>query len=358
MENSRLVQLLRSFSPEDLRDFKKFVRSPFFNQRTEVVNLLDWLEKPLKNGQPVPGKPEAFEAVFGNRNFDDHRIRMSMSFLFQAACQFLATNDFLHDQSQFQLRLATQLRERKLSDLARQARQAGEKKLQQQHQRNADFHLQQYQFILENYRAELENSQMGTLPLQALSDQLDRSFLSRKLWQSCFMRSHQTVYGSQFDFGLLDAGIQHLEHMPVLQDPATMVYYHCYAALNTPDEKSHFQNFKKRLLEHSELFPGEELRDLYVLAINFCIRQYNAGNKEYLPEQFDFYREGFDKAYFLVEGNLSHYTYQNAATVGLVLQQLEWVDQFIHRYRETCRNSIAKVYSVSIWPGLNTSAIN
>lgn len=333
MENTRLLKLLRTFSDAELRALKKFARSPYFNQRREVVDLLDFLEKPLKTKRPAPEKEQAFAAVFGKEQFDDHRIRMAMSFLFQLANQFLAVQDFMDDMPQLRLRQATLLRQRKLPDHAAQARVDTASALLGQPLRNADFQQQHYQFLLEKYRAEVETNPTGPLPLQELSHQLDRSFLSRKLWQSCFMLSHQTVYNTKYDFGLLDAALDHLETAPALQDPSVAVYYFCYRALTNPAETAYFQQFKRLLLQHSKLFPPDEMRDLYLLAINFCIRQYNAGNPGYLPEQFDFYRDGLAKQYFLSDGALSRYTYLNAATIGLVLHELDWVEQFIHEYR-------------------------
>ncbi|MBK9338121.1 MAG: hypothetical protein IPM98_16870 [Lewinellaceae bacterium] len=333
MENTRLLQLLRTFSDAELRALKKFVRSPYFNQRREVIDLLDFLEKPLKSKRPAPEKERAFAAIFGKDQFDDHRIRMAMSFLFQLASQFLSVQDFVGDTSQLRLRQAGLLRQRKLQDHARQTLMESATALLSRPQRNADFHQQHYQFLLEKYRAEAEINPTGPLPLQELSNQLDRAFLSRKLWQSCFMLSHQTVYNTTYDFGLLDAALAHLESAPVLDDPSVAVYYFCYRALTNPDETAYFQQFKQLLLQHSQLFPSDEMRDLYVLAINFCIRRYNAGNPDYLPEQFDFYRDGLAQKYFLVDGALSRYTYLNAATIGLVMHELDWVEQFINDYR-------------------------
>ena len=333
MENTRLLQLLRTFSVEELRGLKKFVRSPYFNQRPEVVAILDWLEKPLKKGKPVPDKKEAFSAVFGDKSFDDHRLRMATSFLFQAARQFLMVDDFLTDTPAKQLRLTQLLRQRKLPDMARKQQQAAAKELRRQKSRNADYQEQQYQLLLEQYRSAMNRRSEGPLPLQELSDQLDHSYLSRKLWQSCFMLSHQTVYNTEYHYGLLDAAIDQIDPV-AMKAPAIALYYHCYRALSSPEQKTHFQEFKRLLLQNSNIFPENELRDLYVLAINFCIRQYNAGNQEYLPEQFVFYKDGLAKGYFLVEGLLSHYTYQNAATIGLVLRELDWVDQLIHSYRD------------------------
>lgn len=337
MENTRLLKLLRTFSDAELRALKKFVRSPYFNQRREVVDLLDFLEKPLKNKQPAPGKEQAFAAVFGKDHFDDHRIRMAMSFLFQQANQFLAVQDFQNDDAGVRLRQAILLRQRKLSDQADQARVDTAAALLGQPLRNADFQERHYQFLLEKYRAEVEFNPTGPLPLQELSQQLDRAFLSRKLWQSCFMLSHEAVYNVQYDFGLLDGLLDGLETAAVLQDPSVTVYYCCYRALTEPSDPAWFQRFKKALLQNSKLFQPEEMRDLYLLAINFCIRRYNAGNPDYLSEQFDLYRDGLAKRYFLSEGALSRYTYLNAATIGLVLHELDWVDQFIHEYRDYVR---------------------
>ncbi|MCC6459250.1 MAG: hypothetical protein IT260_02190 [Saprospiraceae bacterium] len=333
MENSRLLKLLRSFSPEELRGLKKFVQSPYFNQRREVVALFEWLEKPLKTERPVPDKEVAFRAVFGDLPFDDHRIRMAMSFLFQLSTQFLSIQDFQADAPAAKLRLAALLRQRKLHDQAEQQRIDSAAELLRRPLRNADFHQQHYQFLLEKYSAEVALRPNGPLPLQELSDQLDRAFLSRKLWQSCFMLSHQTVYNTRYEFGLLDAALEHLAGAKALEDPCVALYFHCYNALANPREETHFKAFKRLLLQHSHLFPDNERRDLYVLAINFCIRQYNTGNPEYLSEQFDFYREGLAKKYFLTDGVLSRYTYQNAATIGLVMHELEWVESFIHEYR-------------------------
>lgn len=326
------MQLLRTFTREEVRDLKKFVRSPFFNQRPEVVALSDWLTKYLRSEQPVPDKTAAFRAVFGDKPYDDHRIRMAISFLYQAALRFLSVRDFLSDQQQQQAQLARSLRRRKLPELARQARQASAAVLHSLSYRNADMQEAEYQLLLEQHRSDIEQNAAPSGSLQELSDQLDRSFLSRKLWQSCFLLSHQTVSNFQYDFGLLDLALTRLDNSSGLETPAISLYYYCFKALNTPGEKAYFQTFRELLYRHSSLFPEDELRDLYVLAVNFCIRQYNAGNKEYLPEQFDFYREGLAKGYFLVEGVLSRYTYQNAATIGLVLREYDWVDAFIHSY--------------------------
>lgn len=337
MEKSRLLKLLRTLSPEELRGLKKFVHTPFFNQRTEVAALLDLLEKSLKKNTPAPEKRDAFVQMFGKADYDDHRIRMAMSFLYQIAGQFLTVSEFLADKQQYHIRLANIFRKRQLPDAFTGAWQEADKAQYDKPYRNADFFEERYRMLLEKYRFEVETQSTEHLDFQELSDQLDSAFLARKLWQACFMHSHQTVRNSAYHFGLLDAALHHIEQAGISGNPAISLYYHCYKALAEPEEKAHFQQFKALLTQYGNLFPADELRDLFILAINFCIRQYNAGNNDYLAEQFDLYKEGFAKDFFITNGILSRYTYQNAATIGLVMRDFTWVERFVHDYRMTLR---------------------
>ena len=108
------------------------------------------------------------------------------------------------------------------------------------------------------------------------------------------MLSQKSVSDATYQFGLLEAALAHAERTDALEIPAIAIYYHCYRALDATQQNNvHFQQFRLLLTQCGDLFPPEELRDLYILAINFCIRQYNAGNQAYLAEQLELYKEGF-----------------------------------------------------------------
>ncbi|MBI1224983.1 MAG: hypothetical protein GC192_07070 [Bacteroidetes bacterium] len=334
MEKSRLVQLLRSLSGPEIRDFRRYLKSPFFNRRAEVVSLFDWLAKYLKNGKEVPEKEVAYAAVFPTDPFDDHRLRMLMSQLFQLAGQFLAVQDFLADEPQTLLRLGQGLRKRKLSNHVTQTASDLAQKLEAQPYRNADFYQNKYLASLENYRNAFDAKAVDSSHLAHLSSELDTSFLAQKLWQACLLHSHEAVSNTSYDSGLLAEALLFAERSGALETPVVAIYYHCYRALTNPDSSQYFQTFKSLVLAHGRLFPAEEMRDLYILAINFCIRRYNAGNQEYLRDQFDFYKDGLRQGYFTTEGELSRYTYQNAVTSGLVMREFDWVEHFINEYRD------------------------
>ena len=333
MENSRLVQLLRTLQKQEISEMKKVLASPFFNHRKDVASLFHFLIKYLKKGIATPTKEDAFEVVYPNEKYDDHRIRLVMSLLFKLTCKYLTYKEFTNDEVATQMQLTALFRKRNLHGHF----DATWKTLSENHERqpirNANYFNRKYQFSLEKYRSDYNLRNVDSHFLQGLSNQLDNSFLIQKLAHACYLISHQSVSTAIYDFGLLDKTLAYVEQTNVLETPAISIYYHCYMALTNPSEKRFFQTFRKLTLQNDVLFPSEELGDLYILAINFCIRQYNEGNSEYLSDQFYFYKDGLEKGYFQVAGWLSRYTYQNAVTIGLVTKEYEWVEKFVHEYQ-------------------------
>lgn len=332
MEKSKLAQLLLSFSKEELRELGKFSATPFFNPRPEAAALLRVLSKTLLAGKPLPSKEQLFRQIFEKDTFDDHRVRMAMAALLQTTEKYLAVQDFLQDKPAYHLRLSKILQTRNLPAQAKTAWQEGCTALEQRTLRNATYHYDFYRFEEERYRVALDTTEAAQANLQALSDQLDAAVLSRKLWQGCFLLAHQARYNAVCDFGFLNQILPFAEKY--LDLPAISIYYHCYLALTKPSESTHFQAFKNDLLHHDALFPPDELRDLYILAINFCTRRYNEGDLSFLRDQLDLYKIGFDKNYFRSDGVLSRFTYLNAATIGLVAREFDWVENLIKTQRQ------------------------
>lgn len=338
MEKSLLIRLLASLNADELVRLDKFVQSPYFNNRTEVAVLCRLLIQNTRKGMPLPSKETLFTKVFATKTYDDHRLRVAMSLCYQLVCRFISLEALEQDTTAQQRALAHALRQRNLPERAAKALQQASVNNAVSQFQNAAALERKYQLTLDHYRADVDAYQTERSDLQALSHQLDDAYIARKLWQACFTHSHSTLFNTQFDSGLLQQVLNYLQlHPNKLQRPAIGLYYHCYLALTQPAHVAHFQTFMQVFRANNEVFPDDELRDIFVLAINFCSRQYNAGNQHYLREQFDLYRQGLEHGYFLTEGNLAPYTYTNAATLGLILGELDWVAQFVEEYAAALR---------------------
>ena len=81
MNNSTLIQLFKSLNNTDRKQLRKFVRSPFFNSREDVIALFDYIDKNLDTGgAPKMAKEKAFSHVYKKQPFDVDAFYYPMSF--------------------------------------------------------------------------------------------------------------------------------------------------------------------------------------------------------------------------------------------------------------------------------------
>jgi len=334
MQNSRLFNLIKTLDNKEIKEIKQFLASPFFNRRVEVQQLFNYLSEYLTFHQYAPSKEKAFLKIKGKAiSYDDQQMRLWMSFLLKAIEKYLVHKAFFEEDIKTKTKLAEIYRQRNLpKHLEKSLRELAT--LQQKHPfRNAAYYNDDFQIQMEQYRFTSTNKRMSELNLQQMSDSLDIAYLSQKLRQSCLAISHQAVYKTEYHFGLLAEIIRYIEQEDLLKIPVVAVYYYVFQTLAKPEEGEYFRTFKDILVEHGPMFPLEELGDLYILAINFCIRRYNKGDRRFLQEEFEIYQEGLKQQLFLKNNKLSRFTYRNVVTVGLVLEEFEWVEHFITAYK-------------------------
>ena len=140
MEKSALIALLRSLSPVETREARKFLQSPFFNQRQDVMLLFELL---LAQGET--SKEAAWAKVYGKGlAYEAQKFRLLMSYLHGLLEQYLSVKEHLSDALEMQSRLATAYRKRKMPAAFERVRKNLLKSLEAQSLRNVDYHERLY----------------------------------------------------------------------------------------------------------------------------------------------------------------------------------------------------------------------
>ena len=328
MDKSILVQLIRSFTPVELRDVRKFLLSPFFNQRQDMTTLFEYLA-----GGGDPQKEAVWKHLFGPVPFDDQKMRLLMSYLHGLLEQYIAVKELTSDPLNTQLHLAIGYRKRRMNEGFERARKNLEKALGARPLRNTCYFDIRYKLQWETHQLNYVQNPTDVSRLQELSDTADVIYLSQKLRLVCLLAAHHSVYQSGGTGGGEVELVARAERAEFAALPVIAAYLHCYRMLLNPGEEAHFKQFKKLLLEQSRQFSEEELHGLFILAINYCVRRLNAGDNLYFREAFDLYREGLEKGHLFEDGMLSRFTYHNVAAIGLRLGELDWVRYFINEYK-------------------------
>ncbi len=328
MENSPLLEILRTLPKERLKTFEKFVHSPFHVTHPGVVQLFEYLKHNLH-----AASLEQSTLLKAVGETDPRRIYHLTNYLLEAVEKFLALEQWEEQEPVHHLGTVTALRRLHLKGPFAGMLRYAHKRLKNSALRGADYYRSDYALSLEAYYGSLQQGRAKSFNLQELSDAQDIAFLCEKLRTGCLLLSHQAVSKQEYDKGLLDNTLQFLQGHRYLEIPAVAVYYHgYYAQLGGTDSDAHFGQLKILLQEHAGQFSLAEMHDLFLMAINFCIRRINQTQEHYFREVFDLYQSGLQHGALLEDGLLSRWTYNNITGTALRLREFTWVRHFLQEY--------------------------
>jgi len=336
MTTSLLIRAFQQLSAKESSALVEYVRSPLFNRRPEVTRLCEHLAAHI--GKPAQKAFEAqklFEAAFPGEVYDNHRLRHGMSYALNALRQYLALLEWQSDKAEQHQTLVRALRNRGMDKLFGKALDKAATQGEKRTERDAKHHFHQYQLHQEKLEHKARSERSASLNLQPLPDELTTFYVSEMLRHACSALMHQAVAGQTYHMQLLDAILGVVERGHMLETPAVAVYYHAYRMLQLPEEDQPFQHLKQLLSQHEGRFGQEEMRGLYLMAINGCIRRMNAGKRVYIREAFEVYRVALERNFLTENGFLSSFTFKNIIRAGAALGEHSWTEQFIEQYRNT-----------------------
>lgn len=333
MEKTRLWEAFAALTKSELRAFDKFVRSPFFNQKTQLEGLFTYLRTCCETSL-TPTEPEAFAAAYPGIRYDNQKLRLANSDLLKLLEHYWMYREKFTDPERNKIRLAGAYRKRSLPKHGQAALRKARESREQQAWRHAEYFDDLHRIELEAFQSASAARRYDAFNLQEISDLLDTTYIARKLRHVCFARSHQAVVQTEYRFGLLDAIFQHVESEGLLELPAIALYYHGCQFLTDSGAERHFFRFRDMISQHADVFPPDELRALYLLAINFGVKKSNeSADLSWYRATFNLYREALDRELLLENGVFSRFAYHNIVGVAIRLQEIAWAEIFIQKYK-------------------------
>lgn len=338
MYTSKLVDVFYSLSKFQLRALRKFVKSPYHNKREDVISLFELMDNTPHENRIALRKQKVFAKLFGKGKYKAEKVDYVMSFFFKIIEQFLIHQNTVADKTKAEITLMEEYRKLALPKHFQQSLNLAKKWQEKNPLRDIDYHENAFEIEFQQYLFVSLQQRDATKNLQELSTKLDLRFLSRKLKDACRLLAHQAVAKQQYDFGLLDTILPYLEKSPeLLEHPSIALYYYYYQAAVEEEEaesERYFQKFKTTFLQSTSAFEDIEVKDLYIIAVNFCIKKSNVGKTEYLHELFDFYDAGLRLNMLLSNnGKLSPFTFNNITKLAIRLDKIAWTEEFIVDYK-------------------------
>jgi len=108
--------------------------------------------------------------------------------------------------------------------------------------RDSDYHYRNYRLEQERYRASTQKGRSYSTNLTEVAQSLDISYFAKRLRQSCYMLSHQSMYKTTYDFIMEEHIIEEVKRNDLLHIPAISIYYYCYLAQVYPDNDTYLKS--------------------------------------------------------------------------------------------------------------------
>ena len=352
MYNSTLIHLFKSLDRNDRRQLRKFVRSPYFNNREDVIALYDYIDKHLDTGgAPKMAKEKAFASVYKKQTFDVDMFYYPMSYLTQIIQKYLAINELEQDTPQYNHFLNKALRNRGADKTYEKILADAKKHIENQPLRNAEYHFHSYRIRSEEFEARHRLKRSGDFELQEMSNDFHFYTIAEILKLAYGLAAHQSIAKKNYAQPLLIPVLSEAENH--LDIPSIAANFYAFKTQSGEDtEGVYFQKLKNEITENQKLFTDIELRDLLSVALNYTIFRQNTGDKSYTKEAILLYRWGFDNQIFLENGILSPYDYRNTLLLALKIEEFDWAEKFLNDFKaflpEKERENIYK-YNLAIF---------
>lgn len=281
MKNSQLSEILRALSKTEFREFGKFVRSPFFNNRSEVIRFYDSLKKFYPHFSSNKFTVENFfPGIYPGKKFSVVLMRKLISLMLNLLLSYLAELKFKSNELEYSLELICALKERKLFRMH-------EKKmlLFNKHLDSLKHTMETYEY---KYKAENELRQIDEpsgekariAKLESPLDKIYAYFFSVILNEHLYLFSLADGINKEVALKMFNEIMSYTEKAGYKRYPLIRLYYLMLMLRNTRDEKYFYELFNFRKEEAQKFIPVHNSNALIIM-IGYCEEKYLTGLIEY-----------------------------------------------------------------------------
>ena len=334
MEKKKLYTTLRELKFEELNSLQRFAEAGYFRHRVECQVFLKYLLQFWpKFEDSILEKENAWINLFPDQSFDDKQWRYLCSDTLKLVQSFWTIEKLYQSGNLPDLLLHESLSERNLDKNFQEINRQLEAHFTKTIAHDTQYLKERLHWLhINELHFERSGQRRFDPTLQWASDGLDAYYFLQKLQYACAMLDRQAILQGSYDIGISAEWLKHLIDRNFFGEPLIQLYYVILKALQEEQEEQHFYTLRKAIDEDQSL--GRSLRDVYLLAINYCARKIRQGKSAYVQDALNLYLGGLEKGLLLNGKEISPWTFTNVVKLSLRLQQFGEIERFIERYAD------------------------
>lgn len=343
MFKSVLIETLKTFSRQDIKEFGLFIQSPFFNTNQSVMKLYDQIKKLYPDfEEKQTDKIILFEQAFGKIKYNDSFMRMTVHRFLELAKEFLIHKNLQRNYLLKETLLLDELNNRELNNLMMKSISGLAKKVEKVKPKDAETYFAKYRLEYFKNDAKARDTKMitykDTLDKDLMLEQKSLNtffFISSLKFFHYFLNQKNFVINAEgypeFMNNIMDFLKSNVDYLKI---PALKLYYYLVQLLITKDDKYFFE-LKRMLFEDKDELNYVEKYNTVTVLRNYCQHKYQKGKLEFIGIQFEILKFTIAKGMLTpspVIKFISETRFMNIVWAGIRANELDWAEEFIKKY--------------------------
>lgn len=333
--SGNLIQFLKVFSKEEMREFSKFVSSPFHNNRNEVILFFEEVKKfyPEFN-QPDFSKENIYSTLHPGRKYRDDIIRRMASNLLKLAEEFAAYKNFQKDRFYYEKNLLEFYSEKNVDKLFWKQHAKTENFIEEQPLRDPEYYRRlseineiELKYILKDdptYKKSSYEKEMNNLWKYSLSAML-RLYGFAEYETYFFNKKYDLKYAVQL--------LKMAEDSKYMNSKAVEMYS-LILKLYGPDKNDDMLFRVMNLIEENfSSFEKSECFSFYVHLINYCNINKLANDKEYVKVKFEIIKKIVEYDLVVQNGVVDPGWFRGIFSMAFNAGEIKFAEEFIEKYK-------------------------
>jgi len=348
MQKTSLITLLKSLSPEEIKEFGYFVQSPFFNRNNGLIRLYDYLKKVYPEFKEKEIKKEhVYMAIFDKAEYNDGFMRVLISNLSKLLKDYLTFINYKKRPSRSKLSLLNELNLRKLAKEFKTVQKETEKTLKELPDTDMWYYhdkalLEDNNYYYNTWAGKQKSSKSNKEKmLKNIMDNFTRFYLISSLTMYRLVLHINNYNKLNVDLKFTEEVIKLLEKtQDDFADTPIINIYLYEIMLLSKGELKYFEKLKTMFIQSSDRFTYSENYSLLNILQKFSNVQILKGKFRFEKEKFHLFKNAVKKNILKypfadhIEGNL-FFSIVNAA---LKVKEINWAGDFIIEQKKFLSN--------------------
>jgi hypothetical protein len=336
IQKTKMAELLQSFSRSELREFEKFLQSPFFTASLKVSpNVLIKFFGILKKYYPdfAVAKENVYSLLYQDRKYNDGAMRVLISTMLRLAEEYVTYLNFKSDGFEKRKNLLLALIKRKND------------RLYEQHEKSMlgftdaeplGPYYYYKKFILSTISHKYRSSRQRTLKkdnFQEIENNFFYFVLSKTLDTYTLLTNEKHVFKKEFRLNFYDEIMSHIKKNNYPDNPLINLLINKLMITVTEDE-IYYRKLTELKDRYKDRMEPQLIYDIIIDLTNYCIKRIKKGHTEFRTDHFKLEKEFLTEKIYGVNEYIHEVSFLNIIGVAANLKEFEWAENFIREYED------------------------